>query len=105
MYCIMSPDVPVTLRRMLRLVRENRQEGDGVMARENELEELHRKFAAASEEAYRQQNPPVTFPFCIPGNDLGVTDGYYGRADLVKLLRDNCEKPDVVYFIADMLES
>ncbi len=71
---------------------------------ENELDEVRRRLSAAFEEAYRQQNPPVTFPFYIPENDLGVTDGYYDRADLVRLLRENCDKPDVVYFIADMLE-
>ena len=75
------------------------------MTYENELEELHGRLAVAFEEAYREQNPPVTFPFYIPGNDLGVTKGYYGRNQLVQLLRDNSGKSDVVYFIADMLEA
>lgn len=66
---------------------------------------LDDELAGGFEEAYRRQNPPVTFPLYIPGNDAGVSGGRYGRADLVKLLRDNCEEPDVVYFIADMLEA
>lgn len=76
-----------------------------MVAENDELEALDRVLEAALEEAYRRQNPPVTFPFYIPENDFGVTEGQYGRADLVKLLRDSCRKPDVVYFIADMLEA
>ena len=64
-----------------------------------------RRLSAAFEEAYRRQNPPMTFPIYIPVNDVGVPQRRYGRADLVKLLRDNSDKPDVVYFIADMLEA
>ena len=40
----------------------------------------------------------------IPDNDYGIEKGYYSMNEVVKLLRDNCRKPDVVYFIADMLE-
>ncbi|MFN3656817.1 MAG: hypothetical protein ACK4UO_06155 [Pseudolabrys sp.] len=37
----------------------------------------------------------------IPENDYGIEPGW---RDVVKLLRQNKENPDVVQFIADMLE-
>ena len=40
----------------------------------------------------------------IPENDLGVLSGYYDNNGVVTLLRMYCDKPEVVYFIADMME-
>ena len=40
----------------------------------------------------------------IPENDCGIENGYYSMNEVVALLRKYAEKPDVVYFIADMLE-
>tara|TARA_R100001086_G_C11747333_1_gene234273 strand:+ start:47 stop:187 length:141 start_codon:yes stop_codon:yes gene_type:complete len=40
----------------------------------------------------------------IPENKLGVMEGYYNRNQFVKLMRDNCKDPKVIYFLADMLE-
>ena len=43
-------------------------------------------------------------PIYIPENESGVREGYYEMNQLVQLLRDNCEKPRVIYFLADMME-
>lgn len=37
----------------------------------------------------------------IPENDYGIPEG---ARDVVRLLRENAERPDVIIFIADMLE-
>lgn len=40
----------------------------------------------------------------IPDNKMGIERGYYTRNEFVKLVRDNCKDPKVIYFLADMLE-
>lgn len=40
----------------------------------------------------------------IPDNEFGIAERYYTTNEVVELLRDNCNKPDVIYFIADMME-
>jgi len=47
---------------------------------------------------------PRDWKLYIPENDCGIEEGYYSMNEVVQLLRDNCKKPDVVYFLADMLE-
>lgn len=44
------------------------------------------------------------FPLYIPENKFGITEGYYTRNTFVGLLRSNCRKPRLIYFLADMLE-
>jgi hypothetical protein len=52
-----------------------------------------------------EQEPLVLrFQCLIPENDYGIKEGYYIGNALVQLLRDNKDKPDVIQFIADMLE-
>ena len=40
----------------------------------------------------------------IPDNELGIAEGYYDQNGIVNLLRQNADKAEVVYFIADMME-
>jgi hypothetical protein len=40
----------------------------------------------------------------FPENDYGIKVGYYTWHELVALLRENCDKAEVVRFIADMME-
>ena len=40
----------------------------------------------------------------IPEKKHGIEKGAYSNNEIVALLRDNCEKPKVIYFLADMLE-
>ena len=40
----------------------------------------------------------------VPENEYSIEEGYYIGNAIVKLLRDNKDKPDVIQFIADMLE-
>ena len=52
-----------------------------------------------------EQEPLVLrFQCFIPENEYGIEEGYYIGNALVQLLRDNKDKPDVIQFIADMLE-
>ena len=52
-----------------------------------------------------EQEPLVLRYQClIPENEYGIEEGYYIGNALVQLLRDNKDKPDVIQFIADMLE-
>jgi hypothetical protein len=37
-------------------------------------------------------------------NGVEIPEGYYSVNQIVKLLRDNSHNPEVVYFIADMME-
>ena len=43
-------------------------------------------------------------PIWIPENKHGIEEGAYSNNEIVELLRDNCKKPKVIYFLADMLE-
>jgi hypothetical protein len=40
----------------------------------------------------------------IPENDLGVDEGYYSVNQIVELLREHCDQPEVVRFVVDMME-
>lgn len=51
-----------------------------------------------------QELPMLRFQLLIPNNEYGIEEGYYIGNAIVKLLRDNKDKPDVIQFIADMLE-
>ena len=51
-----------------------------------------------------QELPMLRFHLLIPDNEYGIEEGYYIGNAIVKLLRDNKDKPDVIEFIADMLE-
>jgi hypothetical protein len=44
------------------------------------------------------------FGFFIPDNDFGIPEGRCSQRDLVALLRERCEEPECIYFIADMME-
>lgn len=46
----------------------------------------------------------LRFQLLIPENEYGIEEGYYIGNTIVKLLRDNKDKPEVIQFIADMLE-
>ena len=46
----------------------------------------------------------LRFQCLIPENEYGIEEGYYIGNALVQLLRDNKDRPDVIQFIADMLE-
>ena len=48
--------------------------------------------------------PMLRFQLLIPENEYGIEEGYYIGNTIVKLLRDNKNNPDVIQFIADMLE-
>jgi hypothetical protein len=58
----------------------------------------------ASEEESGQEVMMLRFQLLIPENEYGIEEGYYIGNALVQLLRDNKNKPDVIQFIADMLE-
>ena len=40
----------------------------------------------------------------IPENEYGIRPGYYSVNELAELLRHRSEEPEVVWFVADMLE-
>lgn len=46
----------------------------------------------------------LRFQTFIPDNEFGIEEGYYIGNAIVDLLRNNKDKPDVIEFIADMLE-
>ena len=46
----------------------------------------------------------LRFQLLSPENEYGIEEGYYIGNAIVKLLRDNKDKPEVIEFIADMLE-
>ena len=57
------------------------------------------------EEGNFEEEPLVPRLQCvIPENEYGTEQGYYIGNALVQLLRDNKNKPEVIQFIADMLE-
>lgn len=51
-----------------------------------------------------QEHLVLRFQCFIPENEYGIEEGYYIGNALVQLLRDNKDKPDIIQFIADMLE-
>jgi hypothetical protein len=44
------------------------------------------------------------FKIFIPTNNYDIIPGYYTLQDIVNLLRECKNNPDVIQFIADMLE-
>lgn len=46
----------------------------------------------------------LRFQTFIPKNEYGIEEGYYIGNAIVKLLRDYKDRPEVIEFIADMLE-
>ncbi len=46
----------------------------------------------------------LKFQIFIPENEYGIEEGYYLGNAIVKLLRDYKDRPEVIEFIADMLE-
>ena len=40
----------------------------------------------------------------IPSNEYGIAENYYKMNDIVTFLRENKNNPEVIQFIADMLE-
>ena len=46
----------------------------------------------------------LRFQLLIPDNEYGIPSKYYIGNEIVKLLRDYKNNPDVIQFIADMLE-
>jgi hypothetical protein len=56
------------------------------------------------EEESDQEVLMLRFQLLIPDNEYGIEEGYYIGNAIVKLLRDNKDKPEVIEFIADMLE-
>jgi len=46
---------------------------------------------------------PKAFVF-VPTNDYGISTGYYSRDEFADLLREHRDNPDVVWFLADLLE-
>lgn len=51
-----------------------------------------------------QQMSSQDFITFIPENDLGILSGYYETNDVVTLLRKHRFDPEMIQFIADMLE-
>ncbi len=47
---------------------------------------------------------PRDWKLYIPENDCGIKDGYYSMNEVVGLLRKYAQQPDIIRFIADMLE-
>lgn len=43
-------------------------------------------------------------PIFIPDNDHGIAEGYYDHRGIVQILRQFCNNPAAVHFIADMME-
>ena len=46
----------------------------------------------------------LRFQTFIPENEYGIEEGYYIGNAIVELLRKYKESPDVIQFVADMLE-
>lgn len=57
-----------------------------------------------SQDDFEQELPMLRFQVYIPENEYGIEEGYYMGNAIVELLRENKNKPDVIQFIADMLE-
>ena len=57
-----------------------------------------------NEDDFEQDLPMLRFQVYIPENEYGIEEGYYIGNAIVELLRKNKNKPDVIQFIADMLE-
>ena len=47
---------------------------------------------------------PQDWRLFVPDNDHGIKEGYYSMNEVVALLRTHAEQPDIIRFIADMLE-
>lgn len=56
------------------------------------------------EDDFEEELLILRFQCFIPENEYGIEEGYYIGNALVQLLRDNKNKPEVIQFIADMLE-
>jgi hypothetical protein len=46
----------------------------------------------------------MVYKVFIPSNDYGIVEGYYKIYDVAVILRENKNNPEVIQFIADMLE-
>ena len=57
-----------------------------------------------SQDDFEQELQMLRFQVYIPENEYGIEEGYYIGNAIVELLRENKNKPDVIQFIADMLE-
>lgn len=57
-----------------------------------------------NQESDTQEVLMLRFQTFIPENEYGIEEGYYLGNSLVKLLRDYKDRPEVIEFIADMLE-
>lgn len=56
------------------------------------------------EEGSEQDVLMLRFQLFIPDNDYGIEEGYYIGNAIVELLRKYKDKPEIIEFIADMLE-
>lgn len=57
-----------------------------------------------NQDDFEQGLPMLRFQVFIPDNEYGIEEGYYIGNAIVELLRENKNNPDVIQFIADMLE-
>lgn len=57
-----------------------------------------------NQESDTQEVLMLRFQTFIPENEFGIEEGYYLGNAIVKLLRDYKDRPEVIEFIADMLE-
>ena len=57
-----------------------------------------------NQESDTQEVLILRFQTFIPENEYGIGEGYYLGNAIVKLLRDYKERPEVIEFIADILE-
>lgn len=56
------------------------------------------------EDETEQEVMMLRFQLLIPDNEYGIEEGYYVGNAIVELLRKYKDKPEVIQFIADMLE-
>ena len=56
------------------------------------------------EESADQEVLMLRFQVFIPDNEYGIEEGYYIGNAIVELLRKHKDKPEIIEFIADMLE-
>lgn len=57
-----------------------------------------------NQDDFEQGLPMLRFQVFIPENEYGIEEGYYIGNAIVELLRENKNNPEVIQFIADMLE-
>lgn len=57
-----------------------------------------------NQESDTQEVLMLRFQTFIPENEYRIEEGYYLGNAIVKLLRDYKDRPEVIEFIADMLE-